>query len=115
MKPKKKRYVPTHLRIKTKLRYKEMWKADRDRMLKVAGYGRAAAERLHQANREWIWEWLKTQPKFFLKEEITERIKSRMTPDDTRSPDSIFRLMIRHKFVEFSLEEGLWKNLSLLT
>ena len=114
MKPKKKRYVPTHLRIKTKLRYKEMWEANRDHMLKVAKVGRAAVEKQHQANRDWIWDWLKTQPSFFTKEEITERIKLRMSADDTRSPASIFRLMIRHKFVEFRLDDGLWKNLSLI-
>jgi hypothetical protein len=99
--------------IKTKERYREMWEANRPRMLRLAELGRKAVIQRHEQDRLWMKEWLSNQPGYFSRSQlrdIIEQAKSRSSQPVLIKTESYIKTMIRYGYIKFEDDSMLWRN-----
>lgn len=112
-KPRKPRRLTRNEIIKTKERYREMWQANRARMLRLAELGRKAVIQRHEQDRHWMKDWLSKQPGYFSRgqlREIIEEAKRTSSQPVLIKTESYIKTMIRYGYIKFDDASMLWRN-----
>lgn len=112
-KPRKVRRLTKDEIIKTKERYREMWEANRPRMLRLAELGRQVVSARHEGDRLWIRDWLTKQPSYFSRQQlrqIIDRAKQGRNNEFLPKTESYIKTMIRYGYIKFDEASMLWRN-----
>jgi hypothetical protein len=96
--------------IETKERYRQMWEANRPRMLRLAELGRKAISDRHEQHRLWMREWLAKKPSHFSRAQLRELIEKSKNAADQTKTESYIKTMIRYGYIKFEDDSMLWRN-----
>jgi hypothetical protein len=108
--PRKPRRLTKAEIIKTKERYREMWEANRPRMLRLAELGRKAISARHEEQRLWMREWLAKKPSHFSRAQLRELIDKSKNSTDLTKTESYIKTLIRYGYIKFEDDSMLWRN-----
>lgn len=107
---------PTHpniaLKIAFKLRMKERWNTDRERMLKRSKAGAKAMRDKATSNRDWWETWLGSRNPILSKTQLMSGIAKSMDPTSETKPRSVLARLIKQGLVSYDDDNMAYRNLS---